>query len=209
MPGSIVRAAVAERTWNSFHILGVFEEERRSGEPDLVAALARLLARTGKADIVISALPGEFVLKRLLELPFDDPRKLAQVVPFELEEHLPFAVEDAVIASSRVGRDGDNTIVVAALARKPDLRHHLELLEYRQPHGARGDARTCNPGNVHVAFVVDDLGTVYADLRAKGVRFKSAPVEIVHGRNKGGKAVYFVDPDDITLEFVEPAPAPR
>ena len=128
MPGSIVRAAVAERTWNSFHILGVFEEERRSGEPDLVAALARLLARTGKADIVISALPGEFVLKRLLELPFDDPRKLAQVVPFELEEHLPFAVEDAVIASSRVGRDGDNTIVVAALARKPDLRHHLELL---------------------------------------------------------------------------------
>ena len=128
MPGSSVRAAVAERAWNSFHILGVFEEERRSGEADLLAALTRLLARTGKPDIVISALPGEFVLKRLLELPFSDPRKLAQVIPFELEEHLPFAVDDAVIASSRVGRDGDNTIVIAALARKPDMRRHLELL---------------------------------------------------------------------------------
>jgi general secretion pathway protein L len=128
MPGSTVRAAVAERSWNSFHILGVFEEERRTGEADLLGALSRLLARSGKADIVISALPGEFVLKRLLELPFTDPRKLAQVVPFELEEHLPFAIDDAVIGSSRVGRDGDNTIVIAALARKPDMRHHLDLL---------------------------------------------------------------------------------
>ena len=32
--------------------------------------------------------------------------------------------------------------------------HHLELLEYRVPRGARGDPRTCNPGNVHVAFRV-------------------------------------------------------
>src|SRR5207245_1803245 len=28
--------------------------------------------------------------------------------------------------------------------------HHLELLEYRAPRGARGDPRTCNPGNAHV-----------------------------------------------------------
>ena len=35
--------------------------------------------------------------------------------------------------------------------------HHLELLEYPVPWGARGDPRTCNPGNVHVSFIVDDL----------------------------------------------------
>jgi len=39
------------------------------------------------------------------------------------------------------------------------------------------------------------------------LRFKSAPVEITHGQNRGAKAVYFLDPDDITLELVEPAPA--
>lgn len=83
--------------------------------------------------------------------------------------------------------------------------HHIELLEYRSPRGVRGDARTCNPGNVHVAFVVEDLDAAYAELCAKGVRFKSAPVDIDHGRNKGGRAVYFLDPDDITLEFVQPA----
>lgn len=127
-PGNTVRAAVAERTWNSFHLVGVFEEERAEDEPDLSAAMARLLIRTGAPDMVVSALPSELVVKRLLELPFSDARKLNQVVPFALEEHLPFPVDDSVVAFARVGRAGDNTLVMAAMARKPDLKRHLELL---------------------------------------------------------------------------------
>ena len=84
--------------------------------------------------------------------------------------------------------------------------HHIELLEYRRPRGTRGDANTYNPGNGHVAFMVDDLEAVYAALKGRGVRFKSAPVDITHGRNAGGRAVYFFDPDDITLEMIQPAP---
>jgi catechol 2,3-dioxygenase-like lactoylglutathione lyase family enzyme len=84
--------------------------------------------------------------------------------------------------------------------------HHIELLEYRTPRGARGDANTYHPGNVHVSFAVDDLDATYHALRAKGVRFKSEPVAVDHGRNRGAKAVYLFDPDDITLEFIQPAP---
>jgi lactoylglutathione lyase len=84
--------------------------------------------------------------------------------------------------------------------------HHIELLEYRRPRGQRGDANTYNPGNGHLAFRVDDLDAMYTELKAKGVRFKSAPVEITSGPNRGAKAVYLFDPDDITLEFVQPAP---
>jgi catechol 2,3-dioxygenase-like lactoylglutathione lyase family enzyme len=84
--------------------------------------------------------------------------------------------------------------------------HHIELLEYRRPRGARGDANTFNPGNGHVAFMVADIDATYARLRARGVRFKSAPVPITHGRNTGAKGVYFFDPDDITLELIQPAP---
>jgi catechol 2,3-dioxygenase-like lactoylglutathione lyase family enzyme len=83
--------------------------------------------------------------------------------------------------------------------------HHIELLEYRRPRGVRGDANTYLPGNGHVAFMVDDLDAIYRDLKAKGVRFKSAPVDITHGRNAGGRAIYFFDPDDITLEMIQPA----
>ena len=86
--------------------------------------------------------------------------------------------------------------------------HHIELLEYRRPRGSRGDANTYIPGNGHVAFMVDDLDAIYGDLKAKGVRFKSAPVDITHGRNAGGRAIYFFDPDDITLEMIQPARRP-
>ena len=128
MPGHTVRAAMAERTWNAFHIEGVFEETRRSGEADLEGALHRILARTGKPDVVTTSIPSDFVVKRLLELPFSDVRKLHQVVPFALEEHLPFPIDDAVVAFVRVGNDGASTLVVAALARKADMRRHLDLL---------------------------------------------------------------------------------
>jgi catechol 2,3-dioxygenase-like lactoylglutathione lyase family enzyme len=39
-----------------------------------------------------------------------------------------------------------------------------------------------------------------------GVRFRSEPVAIEAGINKGGYTVYFLDPDDITLEIIQPPP---
>jgi len=128
LAGGFVRAALADRNWNSYELIGVYERERAADEADLSGALARLITETGKPDVLISALPGEFVAKRLLELPFGDSRRLQQVVPFALEEHLPFAVDDAAVAFSRVGREGDKTLVLAALARKADLEKHFELL---------------------------------------------------------------------------------
>lgn len=126
--GDVVRAAVAERSWNSFVLTGTFEDRSALEEPDLSAALARLLAQTGNADVVISAFPGELVAKRLLTLPFNDRRRLEQAVPFALEEHLPFPVDDAVVSYVTVGRDNGGSQVLAAMARKADLSAHLELL---------------------------------------------------------------------------------
>lgn len=104
--------------------------------------------------------------------------------------------------------DAELRIALLRLPGGPDgaAGHHIELLEYRRPRGTRGDTNTYIPGNGHVAFMVEDLAATHAELRAKGVRFKSAPVDITHGRNAGGRAVYFFDPDDITLELIQPAP---
>ncbi|MEX2221324.1 MAG: VOC family protein [Candidatus Rokuibacteriota bacterium] len=104
--------------------------------------------------------------------------------------------------------DAELRIALLRVPPGPDgiASHHIELLEYRRPRGARGDANTYIPGNGHVAFMVDDLAATHAELEAKGVRFKSAPVDITHGRNTGAKGVYFWDPDDITLEMIQPAP---
>ncbi|MFZ0678187.1 type II secretion system protein GspL [Candidatus Binatus sp.] len=129
LSGDRVRAAVAERSWNSFTLAGVYEKVRADDEADLTGALSRLVVEAGQPDIVISALPVDRVVKRLLELPFKDARRLHQVVPFALEEHLPFPVDNGTVAFIRVGREGDHTLVMAAMVRKTDLQQHLDLLK--------------------------------------------------------------------------------
>ncbi|HTJ08987.1 MAG TPA: type II secretion system protein GspL [Candidatus Binataceae bacterium] len=126
--GDSVRGALAERSWNSLTMLEVVEERRGAEEADLAPALARLLDGAGKPDFVVSALPGELVVKRMLSLPFKDQRRLTQTVPFALEEHLPVGVDESVVAFTRVGQEDDKTLVMAAMVRKDDLRRHLELL---------------------------------------------------------------------------------
>lgn len=89
------------------------------------------------------------------------------------------------------------------LSRTGDLQ--LELIEYVSPQGQPVDTATCNPGIAHICFAVDDIHSTYTRLREAGVRFKSEPVPITSGQNRGAFAVYFFDPDGITLELLQPA----
>ena len=82
--------------------------------------------------------------------------------------------------------------------------HVLELVEYVAPEGIDIDTSTVNVGSAHMAFVVDDIFATYEAWRQQGVRFKSDPVTIESGMNEGGYTVYFLDPDDITLEIIQP-----
>jgi catechol 2,3-dioxygenase-like lactoylglutathione lyase family enzyme len=85
--------------------------------------------------------------------------------------------------------------------------HLIELVEYVAPRGQKVDTRTFNPGTAHLAFEVDDIQAEYQRLVVQGVRFRSEPVIIEAGINRGGYTVYFLDPDDITLELLQPPPA--
>ncbi len=82
--------------------------------------------------------------------------------------------------------------------------HHLELVEYVAPRGQHVDVATKNAGAAHLAFVVRDIHAAYQQLKQEGVVFRSEPVAITEGRNRGGHTVYFQDPDGITLELVQP-----
>jgi catechol 2,3-dioxygenase-like lactoylglutathione lyase family enzyme len=83
---------------------------------------------------------------------------------------------------------------------------HLDLIEYIEPKGGASANSTADVGNLHVGFTVDDLWAAYRRLSAAGVRFKSEPVSPTSGPNKHGWAVYFVDPDGVTLEMIQRQP---
>lgn len=91
----------------------------------------------------------------------------------------------------------------AAILRLPGTDVVLELLDYRNVERTPIDTGTANPGTAHIAFFVDDLDALYADLIAKGVRSVSPPVTPTMGPNEGGRAVYLIDPDGIRVELIQ------
>jgi catechol 2,3-dioxygenase-like lactoylglutathione lyase family enzyme len=88
-----------------------------------------------------------------------------------------------------------------AFLRLPGTDAKLELIQYLEPLGAPRDQPTNVPGAAHLCFDVPDIQAAYDELRAGGVRFRSAPVEITSAANFGARGVYLVDPDGITLEL--------
>jgi lactoylglutathione lyase len=108
--------------------------------------------------------------------------------------------------SRQVGyADADLLVAAFALSSRPTTdQAPLELIEYRNPRGVALDTSTNNAGSAHVAFLVDDIHSEYARLSELGVCFRSAPVHIEAGVNRGGWTAYLRDPDEITLELVQP-----
>jgi catechol 2,3-dioxygenase-like lactoylglutathione lyase family enzyme len=94
--------------------------------------------------------------------------------------------------------------VRAAHLSIPGSEHVIELFQYVSPEGKPMDLQPNNPGSSHLAFVVEDLSVVYEQLKAKGVNFRTPPVTIDAGVNKGGYGVYILDPDGITMELFQP-----
>jgi lactoylglutathione lyase len=90
----------------------------------------------------------------------------------------------------------------------PESGHILELIEYLTPEGGPADLERNTIGAGHLAFLVDDIETMMANLAALGATPLSQPNEITAGITKGGKAVYLHDPDGVTLELLQPANAP-
>jgi len=140
--------------------------------------------------------------------------------------HVSFTVEDLdrslafyrdvlgmepVAAMERVGEDisrivgfPDAHLKIAFLRLPGGGPMLLELIQYLSPRGRPVDRRTCNPGSAHICFNVTDIHSAYRALQAAGVCFRSEPVPIQTGVNRGGYAVYFLDPDGNTLELVQP-----
>jgi catechol 2,3-dioxygenase-like lactoylglutathione lyase family enzyme len=80
----------------------------------------------------------------------------------------------------------------------------LGALAALDPAGAPREQPTNVPGAAHLCFDVPDIQAAYQELRARGVRFRSAPVEITSAANRGARGVYLSDPDGITLELRQP-----
>jgi general secretion pathway protein L len=62
-----------------------------------IQALKLLAVNFRSSDSIAVSLPAALVCTRRITLPFTHPEKLRQALPYEMENHLPFDVQDVVI----------------------------------------------------------------------------------------------------------------
>ncbi|MEE8558979.1 MAG: type II secretion system protein GspL, partial [Myxococcota bacterium] len=79
-------------------------------------------------DYVVAALPPDLGTQRHLQFPFSDPKKIAQALPFEIEEALPVPLDDLMLAHERVRTENGDAEVLAFLAPRSQIGSHLEWL---------------------------------------------------------------------------------
>jgi len=93
------------------------------------AQALRELASAGwfKADQIVLSLPGDQVTSRLVTVPFQDPQKVGQVLPFEIESLLPFDLDQVVISPAAVQLTPTGSRVLAVVLPKNRLTALLEL----------------------------------------------------------------------------------
>ena len=84
--------------------------------------------------------------------------------------------------------------------------HIIELIEYRAPPDRKKiEPRVCDVGSSHVAFEVDGLDNLLAEIAPLGWKSHGSPQPVASGPRKGYRVVYVRGPDGIVLEFMEPA----
>lgn len=124
-----LKAAMIESSLSRCRVIDLFQQPRDS-ERSLAEQLQEFCTVYQlQADTVLSCLPGDVVVHRLLTLPFTQARQISQALPFELESLIPFSLDDVVIADHTIQQteDGARTLAVAVL--KKTVAEHLEVLE--------------------------------------------------------------------------------
>ena len=77
----------------------------------------------------------------------------------------------------------------------------IELLQYiSHPMSRNNDNQLYEIGPTHVAFTVENVDKLYAELKVEGIRFTAPPIE---SPDKKVKLAFCQDPDGTFLELVE------
>ena len=124
-------------TFRNFELVGYGTElvvSQAGGSPDfsdIALAAKTLLDRRGlSSETLMCSLPPGLASTTLLELPFDQPKKIEAVLPFQLDEAIPLDVEDVVFDYQIVKRhEGGSATVLCGFVRRTHLAELLGALE--------------------------------------------------------------------------------
>lgn len=103
------------------------QERVESGIGGALETIAAKMDIAGSACVV--SLPADEISYRNIKVPFKEPRKIRQMLPFELEPALPLPIEDVII-DFRAVRVSQQTDIIAAVVEKSRMKSYLETLAF-------------------------------------------------------------------------------
>lgn len=129
-----IKVAEVERGFKSFDLVHFYERPVQYNdvltvEESLTAAIQAVLEDNGLAwDEIVCAIPGSKIATRLITLPFGNMRKIDQTVEFELEEFIPFSLDQVVFDYNATIINKNLSKVMVAYSSKADFVKHLTVL---------------------------------------------------------------------------------
>ena len=124
-----LKAAVVETTFRDYKVVGFYRDAISPDGGSLAEQLRAFVQRHHLASTtVLTSLPGDLVTLRTFFLPFRDRKRLDQTVPFELENQVPFGLEEVVVDYHVLHTDKAGSNILAVLVQRKDLEAHLATL---------------------------------------------------------------------------------
>lgn len=127
-----VKLALVERAFNEFRILQFIEHplslQTRLPHEELIAlALEQVFKNYDlRADVVSTSYPGHLLSSRVLDFPFVNHKKLNQVLEFELENYVPFAMEDIIFDFHVLNREEAQAQILCLYLQQEKFAKYLE-----------------------------------------------------------------------------------
>lgn len=90
-------------------------------------AIAEIVKELAPYDHIRTSLSSSVVVYKELTLPFLDEEKIIQVLPFEIEQYLPFSTQDAIIefVITKINKEQKSCDILAAAVKKEYVVEHL------------------------------------------------------------------------------------
>jgi Tfp pilus assembly PilM family ATPase len=148
--GAFLRTALRGSEMELYAEAPISRASDQSETDALRKAIGKVLSEAERApDRIVAALDGEAASLRLVDLPVGVEKKIAEVLPGELETVLPFDIDEAVVDFQVVGRDATTIRLMTVAAPRENVAERLKQLQ-----DAGADPRELAVG----AAVFDGLG---------------------------------------------------
>jgi len=80
-----------------------------------------------RSETYVASIDGSYISYQNLTMPFKDPKKIKQTLPFELETLLPFPIDDIVVDFNIV-KSADQSEILAVSAKKALVSEYLQTV---------------------------------------------------------------------------------